>query len=116
MRTEILFNSIDASVSQASTPYYIDCGQDMRWMLTVKSTGLDGIPSLFVEETPNGSDWIPLNNNDEQGILDYFPLDDDLISIRDSYFMGKGFRVRIETNGNTTGTIDATLTVKTKSN
>ena len=115
MRTEILFNSIDASVSQTSTPYFIDCGQDMRWMLTVKSTGLNGIPRLFVEETPNGSDWIPLNNN-KQGKFNYFPLDDDLISIRDSYFMGKAFRVRIETNGNTSGTIDATLVVKTKSN
>lgn len=116
MITKQLFDNVDASINQASTIHIIDCGQDMRWLLTVKSAGLNGVPKLFVEETPNGIDWIQLNNNDENGIFDYFLLDDNLISIRDSYFMGKAFRVRIESNGNTTGTINATLVVKTKSN
>ena len=114
MRTEILFNNADASVNQSSIAYVIDCGQDMRWLLTMKSTGLDGIPKIFIEETPNGVDWIPLNNHSDG--LDHWLLDDNLITVRDSYFMGKAFRLRLEANGNTTGTIYADLVVKTKSN
>jgi hypothetical protein len=116
MRTENLLNNVDASVSQSSAPYAIDCGQDMRWLLFIKGDSLDGIPKIFIEESPNGLDWIPLNNNDCTGIFDYFPLDESVITIRDSYFMGKAFRVRFEANGNTTGTIYADLIIKTKSN
>ena len=116
MRTENLLNNVDASTQQIGS-YTIDCGQDMRWLLMVKSTGLDGVPQLFLEESTNNIDWIALDNNDcDEGVINYFPLDDQLIHIRDSYFMGKSFRVRVEPNGNTTGTIYADLVVKTKSN
>ena len=114
MRTEVLFNNVNASLNQASTTYVVDCGQDMRWLLTMKSTGLDGTPKVFIEESPNGVDWIPLNNHSDN--LNYWLLDDNLITVRDSYFMGKAFRLRLEANGNTTGTIYADLIVKTKSN
>ena len=113
MRTEILLNNVDASAQQIGS-YQIDCGQDMRWVLLVKSTGLDGVPQLYLEESTNNIDWIALDNFSDS--LQYFPIDDPLITIRDSYFMGKSFRVRIEPNGNTTGTIYAELVVKTKSN
>ena len=115
MRTETLLNNADASATIVSTVYVVDCGQDMRWLLTVSSSGLDGTPKLFVEESPDGLVWIPLNNYDCDGVFDYFPLDDNLVTVRDSYFMGKAFRVRIEPEDNTTGSIDATLIVKTKS-
>jgi hypothetical protein len=113
MRTENLLNNVDASTQQIGS-YQIDCGQDMRWLLMVKSTGLDGVPQLFLEESTNNVDWVALDN--PKTLLNYFPLDDPLINIRDSYFMGKSFRVRVEPNGNTTGTIYADLVVKTKSN
>ena len=116
MRTEVLLNTVDASVQQIGA-YQVDCGQDMRWLLMVKSVGLDGTPQLFLEESSNNTDWIALDNNDcAEGVINYFPIDDPLIHIRDSYFMGKSFRVRIEPNDNTTGTIYAELVVKTKSN
>jgi hypothetical protein len=116
MRTEILLNNVDASTQQIGA-YQIDCGQDMRWLLMIKSTGLDGIPQLFLEESSNNIDWIAIDNNDcSEGVINYFPLDDPLIHIRDSFFMGKSIRVRVEPNGNTTGTIYAELVVKTKSN
>jgi hypothetical protein len=105
MRTEILLNNVDASTQQIGA-YQIDCGQ-----------GLDGIPQLFLEESSNNIDWIAIDNNDcSEGVINYFPLDDPLIHIRDSFFMGKSIRVRVEPNGNTTGTIYAELVVKTKSN
>ena len=113
MRTEILLNNVDASVQQIGA-YQIDCGQDMRWILLVKSTGLDGTPELYLEESTNNVDWIALDNFCDN--LQYFPIDDNLITIRDSYFMGKSFRVRVEPNDNTTGTVYAELVVKTKSN
>ena len=116
MRTEILINNEDASTQQIGS-YQIDCGQDMRWLLMIKTSGLDGTPKLYVEESSNGSDWVALDNNDcAEGVLDYFPCDDPLINIRDSFFMGKSIRLRFEPNDNTTGTVYAELVVKTKSN
>lgn len=115
MRTEILLNNVDASVQQIGS-YEIDCGQDMRWLLMIKKSGTDGNPRAYIEESSNGSDWVALDNFEDTDILDYFPLVDTLTNIRDSYFMGKSFRIRIEPNDNTTGTVYAELVVKTKSN
>jgi hypothetical protein len=64
MRTEILLNNVDASTQQIGA-YQIDCGQDMRWLLMIKSSGLDGIPQLFLEESSNNIDWIAIDNNDK---------------------------------------------------
>jgi hypothetical protein len=111
MRTEILLTDADASITQIGD-YVIDCGQDMRWMMSIVSSGLNGIPKIYIEETADNISWIPLENKD----LYYFPMDDNLISIRDSYFMGKSIRIRVEPNGNTSGLISAKLVVKTKSN
>ena len=115
MRTELLLDNVDASTTQIGS-YQIDCGQDMRWLLVIKKTGTDGTPRAYIEESSNNVDWIPLDNFEDTDILDYFPLVDTLTSIRDSYFMGKSIRVRVEPNDNTTGTIYAELVVKTKSN
>jgi len=115
MRTQVLLNNVDASIQQIGT-YVVDCGQDMRWLLMIKSDGLDGTPNIFVEESSNNVDWVALNNNDCEGIVDFFLMDDPLIHIRDSYFMGKSFRIRVEPVDNTSGTIYAELVVKTKSN
>ena len=115
MRTELLLDNADASITQIGE-YEIECGQDMRWVLAINSSGLDGIPKIYLEESADNVNWVALNNNDESGILDYFPMDDNLISIRDSYFMGKSIRIRVEPNGDTSGLITAKLVVKTKSN
>jgi hypothetical protein len=116
MRTEILIDNESANAQQIGE-YIIDCGQDMRWLLMIKTSGLDGTPKAYVEESSNGSDWVALDNNDcVEGVIDYFPVDDPLINIRDSYFMGKSIRLRFEPEDNTTGTIYAELIVKTKSN
>ena len=116
MRTEVLIDTKDASVQQIGA-YQIDCGQDMRWLLMIKTAGTDGTPRAYIEESSNGSDWVALDNNDiDEGVIDYFILDDPLVNIRDSFFMGKAIRIRFEPNDNTTGTVYAELVVKTKSN
>jgi len=115
MRTEILLNNVDASTQQIGA-YQIDCGQDMRWLLMIKSSGLNGTPRAYIEETTNNIDWVPLENNAITGNVDYFPIDDPLIHVRDTFFMGKSIRLRVEPFNNTAGTIYAELVVKTKSN
>lgn len=113
MRTEVLLNNVAANTQQIGS-YQVESGKDMRWLLLVTSSGLNGTPQLFLEESSDNTNWIALENYKDG--LNYFPVDDPLIHIRDSYFMGKSFRVRVEANGNTTGTIYAELVVKSKSN
>jgi hypothetical protein len=115
MKTVTLLTDADASTTQTGS-YLIDCGQDMRWLLTVVSSGLDGEPKIYVEESLDEISWLPRKNKKTTGTLDYFPMNTSIIGIEDSYFMGKFIRVRIEPNGNTTGLINAKIGVKTKSN
>lgn len=116
MRLQTLIEETSADVQRIGE-YVIDCGQDMRWLLTIKTSGLNGTPKAYIEESQNGVDWVAIDNNDcAEGVLDYFPVDDPLIMIRDSYFMGKSIRLRFEPEDNTAGTVYADLVVKTKSN
>jgi hypothetical protein len=113
MRTEPFFTNVDASVQQISQSFLIECGQDMRYLFQVVKTGTDGDPDLFLEESLDDIMWTLVPNYEtlNQG----FPLDEDVIGLRDSYFMGKYIRLRMEPNGTTTGTINAVLGIKTKS-
>lgn len=115
MNTNKLYENQDATVNSTSIIFEPDCGQDMRWALQVVKSGTDGNPFLFIEYSNDGIVWnnLPdlLNTEGE-----YFIIDDSPFSVEDSYFMGKFFRLRIEPNNNTTGTINALLGIKTKSN
>lgn len=115
MRDYKLYENQDASISSTSIVHEIDCGQDMRWLLQIEKVGTDGTPNLYVEESILGDIWTPIPNycNDEG---DFFALDDSPYAIRDSYFMGRFLRLRIEPNDNTTGTINVNFGEKTKSN
>lgn len=114
MRVEILLNNADASAQIISTAYEVDCGQDMRYLIQVTKNGTDGDPQLYLEESLDSTVWTPIPNYEEA--LQFFLLDDDEVALRDSYFMGKFIRLRIEPNGTTAGTITAKIGVKTKSN
>lgn len=113
MRTETLFSAVDASVTQISSAFEPDCGQDMRWSICITSTGLDGTPQAYVEVSCDGVDWCALVNPVDN--TNVFAVDDDLI-IRDEYLPEKQIRLRIEPNDNTTGTINAIMVYKTYSN
>ena len=115
MRVVNLLNNADASITQLGV-YETDCGQDMRWSISVTSSGINGIPKIYIEESLDNTYWSARKNNTPNGILDYFLLDDIVVTIRDSYFMGKYIRIRVEPNGTTTGSVSAKLGVKTKSN
>lgn len=114
MITKKLYENQDATIPSISIQHQIDCGQDMRWLLQLKKEGTNGDPFLFIEESNDGQCWtnVPdLCNPDGE----YFIIDDSPYAIRDSYFMGKYIRLRIEPNNNTSGTITANLGIKTKS-
>lgn len=113
MRVVPLLNNIDASLIINSVAYEPDCGQDMRYLIQITKTGADGDPQLYLEESLDEVVWTCIPNYEDD--TEFFLLDEDEIGIRDSYFMGKYLRLRILPNGTTTGTISATIGVKTKS-
>lgn len=112
MRTVTFFNNQDISSPVTSTPYEVECGKDMRWMLQI-ITNAEGFPKLYIEESADNIDWVALQNPETWE--HYFLIDDAEYNIRDSYFMGKSMRLRIEPNG-AGGYMTAKLVVKSKSN
>lgn len=113
MRVETLLDNVDASAQIISTPYKVDCGQDMRYLIQVTKDSTDGNPQLYLEESLDDVVYTCIPNYEDT--TQFFLLDADEIGLRDSYFMGKYIRLRIEPNGNTSGTISAKMGVKTKS-
>ena len=113
MRTFTFFSAIAASASQTSPEFDVDCGKDMRWLLQVTKAGTDGDPKLTIEETIDGTTWTPIEN--PETFDTYFLLDTSPVGIKDSYFMGRKMRLKLEPNGTTTGTVSASMSVKTKS-
>lgn len=113
MRTQLLFDDVDASVTQTSG--FVDdifndgqLNQRGEFMIQVTRAGLDGTPRLFLEWSidNNASVWSTIQNPETDE--DYFELDDD-IGIIDDRIMAKWFRLRLEPNDNTTGTVRADI-------
>ncbi len=111
MPKHTFFSAVDASASNTSAEFAPGCDQDFRWLLHVSKSGTDADPNLFVEEEVDGT-WTCIQNPVTFG--NSFPLDEDLVGVKDSYFMGKNMRLRTEANGTTTGTITATIHYKSK--
>ena len=116
MRNVTLLNDVDASRQQISAEINMD--QRTEWKVYINTARLDGVPRLFIEdntspsknETPTG-DWNPICNTCSD--IDYFTLDDTVITIEKKDFKANWFRIRIEPNDNTTGTINVSLSYKT---
>jgi hypothetical protein len=115
MRNFTFLDNLDASLSFTSEALNID--QRVEWKITIDSVNLDGIPRLFIEQGFTGgkaappSEWVTLCN--PLNVDDYFPINDDLITIEKKDFKGNWFRVRFEPNDNTTGNTTVKLSYKT---
>ncbi len=111
MRTILLFDNISASAP--ATSEVISFEQRGEWMLQISKTGTDGNPKLIVEYSIDNDAliWTPIK--DPNTDFYYFLIDDSPIGIIDDRLPGKFFRVRLEANGNTTGTIKVDLGYKT---
>jgi hypothetical protein len=115
MRTPIILDNDNASVQLISD--YINFDQRAAWKLFIESVGLDGIPKLFIQEATTNSictlptNWTTYKNNcSNDGSYD---IDDLLVTIEKNDFKSNWFRILIEPNGNTTGTISARVSYKT---
>ena len=115
MRKTILLDNVDASVQQISEAQNLEKRTD--WKLFVTATGLDGTPHLYLEEIAEGGKCSPApttgytlicNTIDD---LDYFPITEDL-TIEKKDFKANWYRVRLEANDNTTGTVTVKLAFK----
>ena len=116
MRNVTLLNNVAADVQQITAEVNMD--QRTQWKVYINTAGLDGRPQLFIEdnnspsknETPTGN-WTPICNTCSD--IDYFTLDDTVITIEKKDFKANWFRIRVEANDNTTGTINVSLSYKT---
>lgn len=113
MKTQLLFDNVAAN--QAQTSSEVPFEQRSEWMLYVSKSGTDGNPNLIIEysvdNNPGAGDWAAVINPETLTTL--FPLDDSPIAIIDDRLQGKYFRIRLEPNGTTTGTVKADLGFKT---
>ncbi len=115
MRNEILLNSVDASTQQISG--FVNFDKRAEWKLNVTSTGLDATPKIFIEEsfTPGKSEpptvWTVYQNPCSAD--GSFEIDSDSVPIEKKDFKLNWFRIRLEANGNTAGTLTASLHYKT---
>lgn len=115
MRTFLVFDNIDATVSQSvevplNSPDEKN-PQDLRFLLQCSKLGTDGNPRIIIEESIDKTIWTALEDTETWN--PYTELVDTL-GIKDNYFMGKYMRIRLEPNGNTTGTVWAKIGYKTK--
>jgi len=115
MRTYLVFNNVDASISQSveipiNTPDEKN-PQDLRFLLQASKSGTDGNPRVILEESIDRTIWTALE--DTETWENYTDLV-GVLGIKDNYFMGKYLRIRLEPNGTTTGTVYSIFGYKTK--
>jgi len=115
MRNTILLDNISADAQQVSGGVNFD--KRVEWKLNIVSSGLDGTPKIFIEESYTGSKCTPPTTwtvyKAACSTDGSFDVDDNSISIEKNDFKLNWFRIRFEPNGNTTGNITATLHYKT---
>lgn len=109
MRTIELLSGVDASVNQTSSA--VDFQQRSEWHLQIVKSGTNGNPNLFIEFSLDNSVWTPVLN--PENLLFVFPINDSPYAVRDTVLQGQFFRIRLEPNGTTTGTITANFGFKT---
>jgi hypothetical protein len=115
MRTPIILDNADASTQLISD--YINFDQRAAWKLFIESSVLDGVPKLFIQEATTNSictppvNWTIYKNN--CSVDGSYKIDDVLVTIEKNDFKSNWFRILIEPDGNTTGTISARVSYKT---
>jgi hypothetical protein len=114
MRTQVLFDTVDASSNQTSDNVNMDKRTD--WDLVVTADSLDAIPRIIIEMAytgggclPEPSDWYPVENCNGN---EFFGLTSPPLIVHKSGFTPNWYRIRLEPNGNTTGTVTAILGYK----
>ena len=115
MRNLTLLDNVNSGIQQISIAKNLE--RHTEWVLRVSSVGLDGIPNLFIEEGFNGGKCLP--EPTEFSVLPFkcdgtgtFEITESEIKIRSKQFLANWFRIRVEPNGNTSGTMTVILSYK----
>jgi len=115
MRNLTLLDNVNSGIQQISSAKNLE--RHTEWVLRVSSVGLDGIPNLFIEEGFNGGKCLP--EPTEFSVLPFkcdgtgtFEITESEINIRSKQFLANWFRIRVEPNGNTSGTMTVILSYK----
>jgi len=106
------FDNVDATANQVSPIFDVPCFQDMRFLIQTEKAGTNGNPRIIVEESIRGALWTPMEN--PKDCEEFFDIVKNLDSIKDNYFMGFKMRLRLEPNGNSTGTLSAHMGYKSR--
>ena len=114
MRTEVLFDNVDASqtnIKEIETEA-AQIEQRVEWLLQVTRDGTDADGQLYIEYSIDNDKnlWSPIDNIET---LEHFFLLDQDISVQDDRMPANHYRLRYEPNGTTTGTIFADIGIKT---
>ena len=102
----------DATIASISTVFIVPCNQDMRFIIQFVKTGTNGDPRIYLEESIDGTVWTSMVN--PTNCESYFDINQSPQAIKDNYFMGYQMRLRLDPNGNTTGTLSAKMGYKTR--
>lgn len=108
MKTLKLFENIDATQDMDSAS--LDVEKRMEWMLSCRAVGTDLVERIIIEYSvdPAGQIWDALIN--PATCTKYFLFDENgELAVKDDRLQGKFFRIRLDSNGNTGGTVSATL-------
>lgn len=115
MRNLTLLDNVNSGIQQISSAKNLE--RHTEWVLRVSSVGLDGIPNLFIEEGFNGGKCLP--EPTDFSVLPFkcdgtgtFEITESEIKIRSKQFLANWFRIRVEPNGNTSGTMTVILSYK----
>ena len=115
MRTQLLFDDVDASSIQTSSSVSMD--KRTNWDLIVTTSGTNGAPRLILEVAYTGgkclplpTDWFAVENTKDCTFV--FDIDTTPTIIKKKEQTANWLRVRLEPNGVTTGTLKAFLAIK----
>ena len=115
MTIEEVFNNVDASTPITSTP--INMEKRTNWDLVIDTDSVDGEPRIILEVGYNlgechglPTDWFAVENTKDCTFV--FDIDTTPTIIKKKEQTANWFRVRLEPNGNTAGTLNALLGYK----
>lgn len=114
MRTQLLFDDIDATLTATSSVIDFNKEQRGEWLLSCRASGINKKPRIIIEYSIDnaGVRFDQIIDPDTGDAFFEFDSNGEL-AVRDTAFQGSRFRIRLDPNGETAGTILADFGFKT---
>lgn len=100
-----LLNNVDATNAIIGESECITL--NYAWSIEIIKDNCNGNPKIFIQHSNDNTNWADYVSDDEAVLIDDSPF-----IIIDEFFPSRNIRLRLEPNGNTTGTITALLSLK----